>query len=262
MNFMPNSTQPVRLISTDFDGTLFAEFANPPVPFELQVTLEELQNAGTKWAINTGRDLSSLMETMGRAHLKVKPDYIIVVEREIYRHEQSSYLDHAEWNQQCTLDHATLFKQVRKDLPDLVRWIQERFQATVYEDIYSPFCLIAETTLDAEAIHSHLDSYCASVPDLTVVRNDIYARFSHVKYNKGTALREVARLCDISVDETMAVGDHLNDLPMLKRDVARCLVAPANSIPLVKQQVLAEGGYVSSFHCGNAVLDGIRHWMK
>jgi hypothetical protein len=27
---------PIQLISTDFDGTLFAEFENPPIPERLQ----------------------------------------------------------------------------------------------------------------------------------------------------------------------------------------------------------------------------------
>jgi hydroxymethylpyrimidine pyrophosphatase-like HAD family hydrolase len=60
----------IKLISTDFDGTIFAEFHDPPVPLRLQQLIAELQAAGAKWAINTGRDLSSLMEALGRsAHL-------------------------------------------------------------------------------------------------------------------------------------------------------------------------------------------------
>jgi len=52
---------PIQIISTDFDGTLFAEFENPPVPDELQRLLGRLQQAGAKWVINTGCDLSSLL---------------------------------------------------------------------------------------------------------------------------------------------------------------------------------------------------------
>jgi hydroxymethylpyrimidine pyrophosphatase-like HAD family hydrolase len=53
---------PIRLISTDFDGTLFAEFESPPIPAELTDLIARLQAQGAKWVINTGRDLSSLME--------------------------------------------------------------------------------------------------------------------------------------------------------------------------------------------------------
>src|ERR1700722_20129908 len=75
---------PIKLISTDFDGTLFAEFENPPVPLALQRIIGQLQDHGARWVINTGRDLSSLMESLGRAHLAIKPDFLVVVEREVY----------------------------------------------------------------------------------------------------------------------------------------------------------------------------------
>jgi len=253
---------PIKLISTDFDGTLFAEFENPPVPLALQAKLAELQALGCGWIINTGRDLSSLMEAMARAHLKVKPDYIVVVEREIYRHDQISYVEHKSWNDKCRQTHAELFQQIKKDLPGLLKSIRQRFNATIYEDVYSPFCLIAETAADAEAIHLFLDDYCGRVDGLVVVRNDVYARFSHVDFSKGTALREIARLYQATPAEIMAAGDHLNDLSMLRREIAECLVAPANAIQAVNSQVRSEGGWISDLPCGHGVLAGIRYWLE
>ena len=47
----PKSTASIQLISTDFDGTLFAEFENPPVPHRLQELIAECQGAGAKWVI-------------------------------------------------------------------------------------------------------------------------------------------------------------------------------------------------------------------
>ena len=42
---------------------------------------------------------------------------------------------------------------MRPDLPQLVGWVNTRFRATVYEDAYSPFCLIAGNNGDADAIY-------------------------------------------------------------------------------------------------------------
>ena len=64
---------PIKLISTDFDGTLFAEFENPPIPQVLQDLIADLQRNGAKWVINTGRDMSSLMEALGRAGIAIEP---------------------------------------------------------------------------------------------------------------------------------------------------------------------------------------------
>ncbi|HEY1172534.1 MAG TPA: HAD family hydrolase [Verrucomicrobiae bacterium] len=258
-------TLPIQLISTDFDGTLFSEFTNPPVPETLQAIIAHLQSKGAKWIINTGRDMNSLMETLGRGHVRIKPDYVVVVEREIHQrtgedgHFKFSSVD--PWNQRCTADQNALFALVRKDLPDLVGWVNSKFKATLYEDPWSPFCLIADNNQDADAIQVYMEAYCATIPNLTLVRNDIYARFSHAAYNKGTALAEVGRLLGIPPERTLAAGDHLNDLPMLKKQFAHALVAPSNAIPVVKAQVEREGGYLSQHPCGEGVARGIEFYM-
>jgi len=247
----------LKLISTDFDGTLFAEFENPPVPVKLQNLIGQLQAGGATWVINTGRDLSSLLETTGRARLTVKPDFVVIVEREIYRHHESEYVEDVAWNQASRQAHAELFRRVRGDVPRLRRWVEARYKTTIYEDIYSPFCFIAESNADAESIHQFLDAYCREVPNLTVVRNDIYARLSHEEFNKGTALAEIARQLGIGASETFAVGDHLNDLPMLLRQHAHWLAAPANAIETVRTVVREQSGHVSQFHCGHGVADAL-----
>ncbi|MCD6051146.1 MAG: hypothetical protein K0Q55_2549 [Verrucomicrobia bacterium] len=258
-------TLPIQLISTDFDGTLFSEFTNPPVPEVLQSIIGHLQSQGAKWVINTGRDMNSLMETLGRGHVRIKPDYVVVVEREIHQrtgddgHFKFAGVD--PWNQRCTADQNALFETVRKDLPELLAWVNAKFKATLYEDPWSPFCLIAESNADADAIQAYLEVYCATIPNLTLVRNDIYARFSHGAYNKGSALAEIGRLLGISPEFTVAAGDHLNDLPMLKKQFAHGLICPANAIPVVKEQVEREGGYLSQHMCGEGVARGLEYYM-
>lgn len=247
----------VQLISTDFDGTFFAEFENPPVPAKLQHLIAELQAQGAKWVINTGRDMSSLMETLGRAHLPIHPDYLVLVEREIHVHQESQYVGYEEWNSACSRDHAEIFQRIKPDLPHIVRWIEGRFKATLYEDAFSPFCLIAENNADADIIYAYLQDYCATVPGLTIVRNDVYARFSHVKYNKGTALAKVAALAGVQKERVFAIGDHLNDLPMLSRACAGFVAAPNNAISVVKTAVLNENGYLSPRSHGWGVADAL-----
>jgi HAD superfamily hydrolase (TIGR01484 family) len=252
---------PIRLISTDFDGTLFAEFENPPIPDVLQRVIGDLQARGAKWAINTGRDMSSLMESLGRAGTKIEPDYLVLVEREIYSLQESVYVSLEDWNSQCTRAHAELFARVREDVPRLVDWVNERYHARMYEDAYSPFCLIAGTNDDADFIHRFLKEYALSIENLTVVRNDIYARFSHSAYNKGTALAELTRRLGLSKEEVFAIGDHLNDLPMLSRKFARWLAAPSNAVEEVKLCVQNEGGYISQLPHGYGVAEAIKYYL-
>ena len=253
---------PIKLISTDFDGTLFAEFENPPIPQKLQQLIGDLQSRGVKWAINTGRDMSSLMEALARARISVEPDYLILVEREIHQHNGVRYESVDPWNDDCTRAHAELFARVRRDLPKLTEWINARFHATVYEDPYSPFCLIAGNNGDAEIIHNYLDDYCRSVPHLTIVRNDVYTRFSHAAYNKGTALAELARRLGVVPAEIFAVGDHLNDLPMLSRTYAHWIAAPANAIDPVKAAIRNQRGYISRGFHGEGVAEALLFHLR
>jgi hypothetical protein len=254
--------QRLRLLSTDFDGTLHAEYEDPPVPEDLQFLIGELQSQGLKWVINTGRDLSSLMESLGRARLSIWPDYVVTVEREIHCRADNQFVPVEAWNRNCHLAHERLFVRVRADVPRLTQWIKARFRATIYEDPYSPFCLIAGNNPEADVIYAYLQEYCATVPELTVVRNDIYARFSHTDFNKGSALAEIARLLGIGADEVVAAGDHLNDLPMLSRRYARWLIAPGNAIPCVKQTVRDQSGHVSEEYFGRGVAQGLRSLLK
>jgi hypothetical protein len=250
-----------RLIATDFDGTIFAEFENPPVPEAFQAAVAALQARGAQWVINTGRDLSSLMEALGRAGVRVQPDFLVLVERELYAHDGVQYVPVEDWNQRCAADHAELFARVQPDVPRLTAWVNERFNAAVYADAWSPFCLIAYRPADADAICRHLEAYCRQVPGLTVVRNDVYARFSHEAYSKGTALAELTRRRGLTATQVFAAGDHLNDLPMLRREVARWLVCPANAIPEVREQVRRQGGEVSPLPHGHALADTLSRWL-
>ncbi len=262
MQFDPGMNLPIKLISTDFDGTLFAEFENPPIAPCLQALIGDLQKRGAKWVINTGRDMSSLMEAVARVHISVKPDYLVLVEREIHCHCEAQYVGLDEWNLECHRAHEELFLRVRRDLPRLVSWVNSRFDATVYEDAYSPFCLLAGNNGDADAIHAYMEDYCREVPGLQVVRNDVYARFAHVRYNKGTALAEIARRLGVTPEETFAAGDHLNDLPMLLLEHARYLAAPANAVDSVKQAVRSQNGFVSALPQGHGVAEGLQFHLK
>jgi len=248
---------PIKLISTDFDGTIFAEFENPPIPEAVQRLIGDLQSRGAKWVINTGRDMSSLMEALARSGIPVEPDYLVLVEREVYCHADSQYLGLEEWNAACTRAHAELFARVREDVPRIVAWISARFHARLYEDAYSPFCLIAGNSGDADVIHNYLTEYSLGIPHLTVVRNDVYARFSHEAFNKGTALAEITRRLGLTPEVVFAAGDWLNDLPMLSRRYARWLAAPGNAVEPVKQAVREQGGHVSDLLHGHGVAEGL-----
>jgi hydroxymethylpyrimidine pyrophosphatase-like HAD family hydrolase len=250
-------TLPIRLISTDLDGTLYHEPSEPPMPPELLERIGRLQSQGARWLINTGRDLPGVWDALRRAAAGVLPDFLVLVEREIYVRRDGHYVGLSDWNTACARDHAALFGRIAARLPELKERLSRRFRGRVYEDPWSPLCVIAESPAEADAAHAFLEAFCRSEPGLVVVRNDVYARFSHAAYNKGSALAEVRRRLGLRPEAVLAVGDQHNDLPMLSREVAGWLAAPQNAIPAVQQAVLSQGGFVSRQPHGRGVLEAL-----
>ena len=254
----PPADHPLQLVCTDFDGTIHTDLESPAVAQDFQELIGGLQSQGVRWVVNTGRGLADLLREMARSKLNVAPDYLVVVEREIYRREGDRYVAHTAWNERCTRTHEDLFARLRPELPAWFEWVNGNFVAEVYEDPWSPFCLVAASPSDAVEIVEQVELRCRAWPDVTVVANHIYARLSHVDYHKGSALREVATLCGAQPAGTFIAGDHWNDLPMLRRDLGRWLVAPVNAMPEVKVAVEAAGGWVIGERAGRAVAEGLR----
>ena len=82
--------------------------------------------------------MSSLMESLGRAHIHIQPDYLVLVERRDLRAPGRAVRKREAWNDACTADHQTLFARVRLDVPTLSNWINSRFEGSVYDDPHSP----------------------------------------------------------------------------------------------------------------------------
>ncbi len=247
----------VRLISTDFDGTIHDEGAPEAVPAALQRRLAELQQGGVVWAINTGRDLCSLLEAMVQAEMFVRPDYVVAVEREIYRWDGEGFRPVEPWNQQCREDHAALYQRTAPGFRVLHKQLRGRFDAHFYQDDWSPLAVVARSNLQMDEIQLVLEDFCRTEGGLSAVRNDVYTRLSHHGYSKGTALREIARLHDLTPAEILAAGDHFNDLPMLDRQHAARLVSPSNAIAEVKAHVQQQGGFIAQGRSGLGILEAL-----
>jgi hypothetical protein len=51
-------------------------------------------------------------------------------------------------------------------------------------------------------------------------------------------------------------------LPMLDLYYARDLVAPVNAVPMVKESVARQGGFVADLPQGHGVAQGLRHFLE
>lgn len=251
----------IRLLSTDFDGTLVDHAASPPVDPALFRMLEELRARGVQWAINTGRDLHHVDEGLREYGFPVEPDFVLTAEREVFhRGVGGRWQDFGDWNRRCYEAHDALFEAASDFLKDVERFVGGHQEARL---IYDGERLVGMAARDEEqmsAICAFLEAERARVPGFGYMRNTIFVRFCHEAYSKGTALSELARLTHTDREEIFAAGDHYNDLPMLDGVHARWVMCPANSVEIVQSVVRRSGGYVARHRASTGVVEALEHF--
>jgi hypothetical protein len=249
--------RPLRLVCTDLDGTLL-DFERgvriDPRFFERLAAWKAWTNV--LWVINTGRWWDSLALEMAERGFPVAPDWLILTEREIYKvHNHRPVGDYA-WNHHCAAVHQQLFNACGPFWTEVRDFVTSQTGAELLREPWSPVGIRARNEQEADRIEKFIASRLPEWPKLTQVRNSIWFRFAHVDFNKGTCLGYLQELLGITPDETLAAGDHYNDLPMLDRQYARWLVCPANSIPPVKAAVRDQGGHVARQNTSCVVVEG------
>lgn len=251
----------IRLLSTDFDGTLVDHDATPPVDPALFSMLEELRARGVHWAINTGRDLPFVDEGLREYGFPIEPDFVLTAEREVFhRGPGGQWQDFGDWNSRCYSAHDALFLESSQLLQDIERFTKEEVDAEVIRDGERIVGLAAKSEDDTDRLCAFLDRERVHVPGFAYMRNTIYVRFCHEAYSKGTALAELARLTEIPREEIFAAGDHYNDLPMLDGMYARWVMCPSNAVPVVQETVRKAGGYVAKGRCSTGVVEALEHF--
>lgn len=251
----------IKLISTDFDGTLVEHGAIPPVSPALFDALAELRARGALWAVNTGRVLWHTQAGLRECDFPVDPDFVLTSEREVFqRGPDGTWVDFGDWNKRCAQDHDWLFSQASPLLADIHAEFDGQAWAHFEFDGDRMVGVVTDNDAQMDQVCAFLERERVRVPGFNFMRNSIYLRFCHEAYSKGTALGELARLTGIAREEIFAAGDHFNDLPMLDGRFAQWVACPGNAVDLVKRAVREAGGYVATAECSEGVVEALRHF--
>ena len=252
----------IRLLSTDFDGTLVNHFAQPPVAPELFEIFSDLRKNGALWAVNTGRDLGHITHGLVEFHFPIKPDFVLTSERDVFRKSSNGagWEPFGDWNERCAKAHDELFEKVQPLLEKVLTFLQRETRAQAIWDHMRPVGLIAQDEAEMDRIVAFIEKAREEMPAFSFQRNTQYLRFCHADYSKGAALGELARLTSISREEIFAVGDHHNDIPMLDGKFARWIACPGNSAEAVKETVREAGGYVANASFSEGIVEALRHF--
>ena len=254
----------MRLLSTDFDGTIVSHVSEPILDASCMDLIGDLQAAGAMWAINTGRSVDLLESGLTDFSFPFRPDFILTSERDVFRpgSNGTKWEAFGDWNERCARDHAELFTSASSVLAEVVDFVNQKTKARIIYEPDGPAGLIAASEEEMDRVTEFIEQARQKQPKFNYQRNTVYLRFCHADYHKGAALAELARLIQIPRENIFAAGDHHNDISMLDGEVAAMPACPANAIPEVKEAVRAAGGYVAGREHGAGVYDAIMYFLN
>ena len=249
----------IRLLSTDFDGTLVAHGNNPVLDRGCMEYFEKLQANGVLWAINTGRSVDLLQAGLTDFDFPIHPDFILTSERDIFRPSSNGgrWEPYGDWNERVAREHAELFQSAESVLAEVVDFVNQKTKARLLYHSAGLEGLVAENEEELDRVTKFIDGAREKQPKFHYQRNMVYLRFCHADYHKGAALAELSRLLEIPREEIFAAGDHHNDISMLDGRYAQYPACPANAIPEVKEAVTSADGYVASRTYGAGVHEAL-----
>jgi len=252
----------MKLISTDFDGTLIEPNTEGQCPRSFAEALDEHASQGGLWAINTGRSLQHILHGIEHFRPPVAPDFLLTNERDVFCRDGAGWVAHGTWNEKCRRQHTQLFQEADKIFSFVEELNSEIPHFTILYEGDFPAGLITSTEEVMERVACELEQAATQHPDFGFQRNTIYLRFCHRAYHKGSALEELCRLEGLAREDVLAAGDHFNDLSMLDGKYAALTACPDNAIELVKTAVRASGGYVARANWAEGVAEAMRHFRK
>jgi HAD superfamily hydrolase (TIGR01484 family) len=255
---------PIKLLSIDFDGTLVSRVSEPVLDARCMELIRELQNAGARWAINTGRSVDLLESGLADFAFPIRPDFILTTERDVFRPGENGdkWEPFGDWNERCARDHAELFSSVESVIAEFVDFVTQETKARLIYNSEGLEGLVAENDEEMERITEFIEQARGEHAKLHYQRNTVWLRFCHADYHKGAVLAELARLIEVPRENIFTAGDHHNDISMLDGKVAGMPSCPANAIPEVQEAVRSARGYVAQKDHGAGVHEALIYFVE
>ncbi|MFZ4598969.1 MAG: HAD family hydrolase [Terrimicrobiaceae bacterium] len=246
----------IRLLSTDFDGTLIEHPSDGRCSKMFSEVLLLHKEAGGLWAVNTGRGLEHAIEGLNIFRPPVSPDFLLTNEREIFeRNAEGEWKAHEEWNTACYRRHHELYDRATHIIEKIRAHVDRSPHVDIVEEQNRAVGLITTSEDAMHDVAAFLDHETRDFPDFSYQRNTIYLRFCHRDYHKGSSLGKLSEVLEIDRAGVLAAGDHFNDIPMLDGRYAGLSCCPSNAIPAVRETVRNSGGHIASRPAADGVAE-------
>lgn len=250
-----------RLIVSDFDGTLLT--SDNVVPDDVRSAISEYVACGGIFAVCTGRMLRSILprvRELGLKGLVVAYQGMVIAEIESGKEIKRDCINYSDVAEVCrfiedlksgsdnlacginTYSEEILYTDISKDNEHLK--VYETVTGVEAESVKEPMSeFIVKNKLDCqkvtclvspeerEGLYLALLSKFGERFDVTCSAK-VLVEVSPLNDNKGEALKFIAKHYGVPIESTVAIGDNLNDLPMIK--TAGTGVAVGNAVQGLK----------------------------
>jgi len=169
----------IRLISTDFDGTLVAHDSDPVLDPGCIELIGQLQRDGALWTINTGRSVELLESGLLDFEFPIRPDFILTSERDVFRpsHNGGKWEPFGDWNDRCAQAHAELFNSAQSVLTEIIDFVNRKTKARVIYLGPAAEGVVATSEEEMDRITEFVEQVRTRQPEFNYQRNTIYLRF-------------------------------------------------------------------------------------
>ncbi len=262
------TTSEIKLICLDFDGTILIYDDEEIGHFHPDVItlLNSLEEKGIVWCANSGRDKEDQLAVIERAKasgLTHMPVALVCSESFIYMKNGSGYYELEPWNTYAREMLRDCHTEVQKKLCDKFVYIEETYTpiSSLVGECFTAFFIPDRDNLPGK-LFDELKQFTEGVGNIMITRNGGWVTVMHVMLGKGNALKEFMRHRGLESCDALTVGDHLNDLTMLKKEIAHYLGCPGNAAQEVKDAVRTEGGIVADEHGALGTIQIIRSCLQ
>ncbi len=265
-----------RLVTIDLDGTLFDDEKN--ISEENKLAIKRAKEKGAYVVVATGRPFNGVINTLKALGLTSENDYVI-----IYNGGKIMNVGKNELIHSTTIDGSIVKRLYDYSLKEHVYIHAFKENEDLITPEKNPYTLVEETInkidaslfdfnniLDDEKfIKAMLVGGDEDISRITPKYKEIYdgkysvlrsskifLEFLNKETNKGTALEFLANYLKIDMEDTMAIGDADNDIPMIKK--ANVGVAMENAFP----EVLKEANFITKSNYESGVAYAINKFIN
>ncbi|MFC1497105.1 HAD family hydrolase [Verrucomicrobiota bacterium] len=255
----------IRLIATDFDGTLAGRSDEFAYYIEFRDILKQLRKThNTTWVVCTGRSLKSLRQLLAPMQMiGIMPNYVIMQHAYIYSYSDIGYIPHIFWNLRV-LCH--LWADTIRDKKAIRKWCHEVTG-------FFPAVKIVRIKKDRLFLRFNSDNAASLAVDMLKDKVKLHEHLTLFKYpreidirqilfTKGLAVSELARQIRIDPSNILAIGDGLNDISMLNGRIAKLTGCPANAAKDVIDTVHKSGGHIAKENSLSGVIETLKAYMN